>query len=581
MKKNHPLYLVLLVVILLLNFNDLFSQSLLKLNKKNFSIKNPDFEQINKLNQNTIKSFERGEEFYNDCLGFLLEAKNICDTISVINYNIGVCYFKTERKLYAIPYFSAAISKNKNIGEDIHTLLGLCYQSNYQFDKAISHYNQKLKLISGKAINKKQETFLVRKIQECENAINLPYHQEVRVVPVSGLVNSKFVEFNPYMDGDTLYFSSIKKAKQEELSMLFNNVLYEKISKAENHTDKWENCQDIEVNILDEENVSLITRIGDKFIIYDGSEGRGDLKFAKLKGNKLKVLKGLENINNKNSAETDICFTSDGLEAYFVSDRDGGIGGSDIYYTFKNEYGNWEEAKNVGAVLNTKFDENDVFLSKDEQTLYFSSQGHTTVGGFDIFKSKKLHNGNWDKPVNMGFPINSCFNDLSYNQSGDKILFASDREGGKGKFDIYEIIISSDFKDGNQLAEVDGNRTEPQSNSVHVDTLIKKPEIDKSADKSIESTGKIFEVQIAACITSMSPSDFERRYKGDMKIAIHFKDTWKWHRYTIGNFKTFEEARNCRLNCGIKDAFIILFQNGSIESIYVSQEKECKFSAKF
>ena len=196
-----------LTAILLFATNFVFAQSLLKLKKESFHKQNSDFEQLNKLNESAVRNFKKGDVHYNDCLELLLEAKNICDTISELNYNLGVCYFKTERKASAIAYFNTAISKNKNISEDIETLLGLCYQSNHQFDKAVSYYNQKLKLVKRKEINKQQEAFLVRKIQECENAINLPHHKEVCIAPVSGMVNSKFDEFDPYLEGDTLYYS--------------------------------------------------------------------------------------------------------------------------------------------------------------------------------------------------------------------------------------------------------------------------------------------------------------------------------------------------------------------------------------
>ena len=126
---------------------------------------------------------------------------------------------------------------------------------------------------------------------------------------------------------------------------------------------------------------------------------------------------------------------------YFSSDRPGGKGGLDIYSVKKLPNGVWAQPVNVEQ-LNTPYDDDAPFIHSDNRTLYFSSKGHKTMGGFDIFMS--IHNeetGNWSEPQNMGYPLNTADDDIYFvwSADGERGYFSSFREDGYGDLDIYVV----------------------------------------------------------------------------------------------------------------------------------------------
>ncbi len=148
------------------------------------------------------------------------------------------------------------------------------------------------------------------------------------------------------------------------------------------------------------------------------------------------------NINNEAYSISHPALSSDGTEMYFVSDKPGGFGGTDIYYSRLSK-GSWSEPVNMGSAINTAENEMFPFLHSDG-TLYFASEGHSGYGGLDIFYTKGL-NGGWTTPVNMGKPVNSGYDDFALILDKQKLqgYFSSNRPGGAGSDDIYRIV----FKD--------------------------------------------------------------------------------------------------------------------------------------
>ena len=136
-------------------------------------------------------------------------------------------------------------------------------------------------------------------------------------------------------------------------------------------------------------------------------------------------------------------FSADGENLYFVSNRPGGIGESDIWYSSLKADGSWGAPRNVGPKINTPGKEESVMIHPDGKTLYFSSNGHTGMGGLDIYVVRKDENGEWGTPVNLGYPINTYGdeNSLLVNGSGNLAYFASNRAGGMGGLDLYQFDL--------------------------------------------------------------------------------------------------------------------------------------------
>ena len=130
--------------------------------------------------------------------------------------------------------------------------------------------------------------------------------------------------------------------------------------------------------------------------------------------------------------------SADGNSLYFTSNKPGGFGGRDLYISKRKFDGDWEKAENLGPSINTAYDEDSPFIHPDGVTLSFSSNGHNTMGGFDIFSSMQL-DGVWSQPINVGFPINTTDDDIFYVISPDSktAYFSSFREGGLGEKDNY------------------------------------------------------------------------------------------------------------------------------------------------
>ena len=160
---------------------------------------------------------------------------------------------------------------------------------------------------------------------------------------------------------------------------------------------------------------------------------------------------------NTNSWESQPCVSSDGKELYFVSRRSGN--NADIYCAKRNMDGSWSEPQNVGTPINTKGTEMAPFLHPDGHTLYFSSDTHIGMGGFDLFMSRRGEDGKWQEPVNLGFPINTNGDEINFFVAADgKTAFiSSQRENGNGGYDIYTFELPEDIRpdSANYLATVD------------------------------------------------------------------------------------------------------------------------------
>ena len=181
-----------------------------------------------------------------------------------------------------------------------------------------------------------------------------------------------------------------------------------------------------------------------------------DIYVSELVDGRWSMPQAIKGSVNTNSWESQPCVSSDGKELYFVSRRNGN---ADIYCSFRNADGTWSEPQNLGAPINTKGTEMAPFLHPDGRTLYFSSDKHIGMGGFDLFMSRRGEDGKWQDPVNLGFPINTQGDEINFFVAADgKTAFvSSQREGGQGGYDIYTFELPEEIRSdsANYLATVD------------------------------------------------------------------------------------------------------------------------------
>jgi len=177
-----------------------------------------------------------------------------------------------------------------------------------------------------------------------------------------------------------------------------------------------------------------------RFDLLGSKNASGDLYASKLEGKVWAKAERLSDKINSRGWEPGATITEDGNTLYFVSDKPGGKGGTDLYYSKKLSDGSWDKPVNMGDSINTEYDEDSPFIHPDGKTLYFSSKGHNSMGGFDIFISKfNEDKKSWGQPQNFGYPISTAHDDLHFviSPNAKRIYFSTIKEGGYGNKDIY------------------------------------------------------------------------------------------------------------------------------------------------
>ena len=368
-------------------------------------------------------------------------------------YIMGVSYLYTTAKTSALPILLAAKSKNYK-PKEIDFYLGQAYHYSSKFDSAIHYFQKQLSFIDTTEKATEFEAFMFTeikmKIAQCQFGKRMAHdslHVEIKNLGPS--VNTKYSEYNPVVNADesVLYFTS-RRSTTTGGETDVDNKHFEDIYSAINEGGNWKGTKNIgkPVNTGDHEACIGISPDGQKLFVYRSKSSKasaGNILMAQLDGTEWKKPKKLgREINSKNGWESSACLTPDGKRLYFSSDRDGGLGGLDIYYSDVNSEGEWSTPVNVGAPINTPDNEDSPFMHFDGRTLFFSSDGHKTIGGFDIFTSTyKADSSKWTKPLNLGYPINTADDDMYfvYSADGSKGYFSSHRKDCYGEKDIYVV----------------------------------------------------------------------------------------------------------------------------------------------
>ncbi len=238
--------------------------------------------------------------------------------------------------------------------------------------------------------------------------------------------NSVFPIYISEINNGLFYYADTKNS---------NNVLMNRdflFSKYDSIKSTWSKPINLETDYSIFQEINKNMNFMEIFITIDN-----DIYSVNLKKNSFSPQK--LNINTK-YVECSPCLSPDGTTLYFVSDRPGGFGGKDIWSSVRLSSGNWSEPVNLGSKVNTKADEESPFIMSDCATLYFSSNGIASIGGFDIFVTTQNDDGYWSMPENLGSPINTTSDDFYYitDTFGKKAFYSSDKTQ-KGNQDIYFV----------------------------------------------------------------------------------------------------------------------------------------------
>lgn len=367
-----------------------------------------------------------------------------------LNYMLGLIWFITDPiSREALDYFEKSYRLNPRIEDDLNYWLAWCYHLNSRWDEAIRHYEEYHTFLKARSkSNAAAIDDVKKKIQECENGkIFSAKPERVFVDNLGPAINTQYPEYGPSIstDEETIIFSARRPNSTGGRRDPTDNGFYEDVYSSVKSNGKWQTSKQLSkhVNTDDHDAAAGLSPDGNKLYVYRHIERDGGDLYES-------ILFGLDweepvhmnkNINTK-FHESSVSLSYDGKRLYFVSDKDGGFGDRDIYYSEMDVNGEWGVSKNIGPEINTRYAEEAVFVHPDGETMYFSSKGHNTMGGYDIFKSK-LVNGKWQKPENLGYPINGPDDDVFFvvSGSGNRAYFASAKAGGYGEKDIYRITF--------------------------------------------------------------------------------------------------------------------------------------------
>ncbi len=422
--------------------------------------------QGDKLYQKTL--FDQASEYYqraNDMVG-----GNVA-----LEYRLGMAYLEGSFKHKSLEYIKKVFDEFPEYDPDLEFYLAEAYQYNNDYEKALEHYLA----FRPKAYDK----FLIdQKIKGCNMGIEYVNNpKDVKITNLGKIVNSPFHDYAPLITADesTLILTSRREGSTGN-QKADDNDFYEDIYIAKKKGDTWGLPEKLGENINTPFHDAAIAFAPDGkqvFIYY--SINNGDIFVSNYDGNDWTKPVALNGNINSRYRELSASLTADSKKLYFSSDRPGGFGGLDIYVSTLQENGEWGPAENVGPKINTKEDEDAPFIHPVDNMLYFSSRGHTGMGGYDIFRSPNIKD-NWGRPRNLGYPINTARDEIYFViGASNKIgYYATAKNDGLGGNDIYSIMMDQrDYvKPASKKAaeSVIEERNEPEIH-MRIDKISKSP----------------------------------------------------------------------------------------------------------
>ena len=372
---------------------------------------------------------------------------------TVLHY-VGFCNYQLKKFDVAEEHLKKAIASGKDVLPDSYLVLGKIHLSEGKIDEANSEFNTYKNTAKAKdADNEDIDVYLA----QCGNAkIQMASPKDYKIDNLGNLINSKYDEQTPAIsaDGKKLVFNSRRpETTSSPLDVEGDGKFFQDIyiSNWDTINKKWVDAETVPGNVNTDAHDACtgISPDGKQIFIYkndvnDNQSRGGDIFVTKVVNNKWKTPEAMGKPINTSYWEGGACITADGKTLYFTSERSGGQGHSDIWKVERLNKHEWGKPVNLGDVVNSPYDEVGVFIAPDGKSLFFCSNGKNSMGSYDIFRST-LENGHWQKPVNLGYPINTVAKDGPFVVSADGQIgyFASDRTGGLGESDIYKVDLSN------------------------------------------------------------------------------------------------------------------------------------------
>jgi len=402
------------------------------------------------------KMLEKAEFYYDD-----EDSKNIPKALKLFeklsknkpedpyyNLMVGICYsYFKNKKEDALKKLLEVKTANPEFNE-VNFYLGRVYAVNNRFDDAIASYNSYL---SAENVSDNQKALARQNIIYCENAkVYMKDTLTVEIVDIGSPINTEYSEYVPVITPDESMMIFTYRGNLSKGGLLGptgkpdnDGQYYEDIMISYKMGDEWLDPESIadNINTVGHDASIAISTDGQRLFVYKQTKkDGGDIYYSNLNGEEWSKPEKLKGDVNTEEWEGSATLTSDGKTLYFASAREGGFGGRDLYSAELQADESWGEVKNLGPVINTRFDDDAPFIHPDRRTLYYSSKGHNSMGGYDIFYTYLSDEG-WDKPENVGYPINTIDDDRYYVLSADAKTgyYSTAGRSENGTHDIYTV----------------------------------------------------------------------------------------------------------------------------------------------
>ncbi|MGB9745365.1 MAG: hypothetical protein ACPLXM_00345 [Bacteroidales bacterium] len=415
-----------------------------------YQLKSQTLAERKELFSNGMFFFE--SEDYKEAVYYFLKLHDYNPKNGNINYHIGMCYLNMPGEEYkAIPYFEQALEKatiqyKKSTFEEskapFHTYfyLAQAYRINNQLDKALEMLD---KFTYSRYFEGNYNVGVVNaEIEACKRAKVIQDKPiEIELTNLGEPINTPSNNYDPVLTPDEsviIYMTSLK--------------FYNAIFMSRKVDGKWTEPENItpQVGSDGESYPTCISANGRELYLVKKIKNSSHIYVSQWENDKWSIMQPLNSNINSSKSEIYACFSPDGKYLYFSSNRRGGLGGFDIWRSEKIN-GDWGKAENLGPNINTKSDEIAPFLSATGRVLFFASQGHQNMGGFDVFYSKLDDQNKWSPAINIGFPINTTGDNKFYFPVGNGTSgYITRKKDDSDMMDIFRVIILS----GDQLKDL-------------------------------------------------------------------------------------------------------------------------------
>ena len=347
----------------------------------------------------------------------------------------------------AITLYQTAIKTNKPFSPNLYLILANMQLNNGKYADARQNFQR---LLDSDQVPETKRRQAASGIKSADFAIRAMAHP-VPFTPVNlgDSINSKCDEYINAITADEslLYFTRLNAINAQTIDQHQNGEEDFYVSRCVDSV--WSKALNLgpPINTHGNEGALSISPDGKMlfFAACNRPDGFGscDIYWSHRLGDRWAEPENLGEVVNSPQWDSQPTFSSDGKTLYFASNRRGGRGSSDIWKTELQPDGSWTPPVNLGDSINTRDEEMAPFIHPDDQTLYFSSKGHPGMGGLDLFYSRKDAAGKWRRPVNMGYPINTCADEITLvvNAKGNVAYISSDKFGGKGRQDVYRFPL--------------------------------------------------------------------------------------------------------------------------------------------